>query len=92
MIPKDKFPSGEALKHTLERVEPYWQNTIRAEMAKNTEGDFLIAAHGNSLRALVKILTDMDETEITKFEFATGVPLVCELNSEFKIANMDWLK
>lgn len=89
-IPKEEFPQGEALKQTLERVEPYWQKTIQPEFAKG--GDVLIAAHGNSLRALVKILTGMDETEITKFEFATGVPLVCEMSSEFKISKMDWLK
>jgi 2,3-bisphosphoglycerate-dependent phosphoglycerate mutase len=89
-IPKNEFPKGEALKHCLERVEPYWQNNILPDLKKG--GDFLISAHGNSLRALVKLLTDMDEDKITQFEFATGVPLVCELDSDYKIKSMDWLK
>ncbi len=89
-IPANEFPKGEALKHCLDRVQPYWNNEIKTELAKG--GDYLIAAHGNSLRALVKLLTDMDETEITKFEFATGVPLVCELTPDFKIKEMNWLK
>lgn len=89
-IPADQFPKCEALKHCLERVEPYWESEIKGQLKKG--GDVLVAAHGNSLRALVKLLTDMDEEEITKFEFATGVPLVCDLSSEFKITKMDWLK
>ncbi len=89
-IPAAEFPKGEGLKQTLDRVQPYWEQTIVKDLKGG--GDVLIAAHGNSLRALVKLLTDMDETEITKFEFATGVPLVCELSSDFKISQMDWLK
>ena len=89
-IPKNEFPKGEALKQTLERVQPYWDNHIKKDLSQG--GDFLIAAHGNSLRALVKLLTNMDEDEITQFEFATGVPLVCELNDQFLIKSMDWLK
>ena len=88
-IPKDQFPKGEALKQTLERVEPYWNHAIVPELKKG--GDVLIAAHGNSLRALVKILTGMNEDDITGFEFATGVPLVCELTSDLKIKSQDWL-
>lgn len=89
-IARDQFPKGEGLKQTLERVEPYWNEVILKDLKNG--GDFLIAAHGNSLRALVKLLTNMDETEITKFEFATGVPLVCELDGDYKISKMDWLK
>ncbi len=89
-IPRNEFPKGEALKQTLERVEPYWETVIKTDLQKG--GDFIISAHGNSLRALVKLLTGMNEDEITQFEFATGVPLVCELTSDYKIKNMDWLK
>jgi len=89
-IPKDQFPKCEALKHCLERVQPYWSDQILNDLKKG--GNFLVAAHGNSLRAMVKLLTDMDENEITKFEFETGVPLVCDLNSDFKIQEMNWLK
>lgn len=89
-ISKKDFPKGEALKQTLERVEPYWTQTILPQAQKG--GDILIAAHGNSLRALVKLLGKMDETEITEFEFETGVPLVCSLNDQYEIAKMEWLK
>lgn len=89
-IPKKDFPKGEALKQTLERVEPYWTNTILPQVQKG--GDVLIAAHGNSLRALVKLLTGMDENAITQFEFETGVPLVCELDGNFKISKKSWLE
>ncbi|MEM7646364.1 MAG: 2,3-diphosphoglycerate-dependent phosphoglycerate mutase [Pseudomonadota bacterium] len=87
--PKD-FPSGEALFHTLERVKPYWIDQMLPVIQSSQS--VLVAAHGNSLRALVKLLTDMSDDEITKFEFATGVPLVCELDDQFKVASMDWLR
>lgn len=89
-IPKKEFPKGEALKQTLERVEPYWQNNILPQLKLG--GDVLISAHGNSLRALVKLLTGMDENEITQFEFETGVPLLCELNSDFMIQKKEWME
>ena len=89
-IPPAEFPKGEGLKQTVDRVEPYWQGTIVPQLQKG--GNVLIAAHGNSLRALVKILSGMDEEEITKFEFETGVPLVCDLTDDFKIKEMNWLK
>jgi 2,3-bisphosphoglycerate-dependent phosphoglycerate mutase len=85
-----EFPEAEALKHCLDRVQIYWDNQIVKDLQGG--GDFIIAAHGNSLRALVKILTAMDEKEITQFEFETGVPLVCDLTSDFKIKDMSWLK
>ena len=84
------FPKGEALKQTLERVEPYWKSDILPSLKLG--GDILVVAHGNSLRALVKLLTNMDEDEITQFEFATGTPLVCELTGEYSIKNMNFLE
>ncbi len=71
-------------------MEPYWQQNILPQLKKG--GDVLISAHGNSLRALVKLLTGMDENEITKFEFETGVPLLCELNSDFMIQKKEWME
>ena len=84
------FPKGEALKHCLDRVQPYWENNILSDLKRG--GDFLISAHGNSLRALVKLLTGMGEDEITGFEFETGVPLVCELDDQFMIQKKEWLQ
>ncbi|MCB0378708.1 MAG: 2,3-diphosphoglycerate-dependent phosphoglycerate mutase [Bdellovibrionales bacterium] len=89
-IPRDQFPKGEALKQTLERVQPYWEAEMLPHFKK--AGDMLVVAHGNSLRALVKLLAGMDEDEITQFEFATGVPLVCDMTEDYKIKSMDWME
>lgn len=88
-IDREKFPRGEALKQTVERVVPYWDSKMKPKMDEGK--DLLVVAHGNSLRALVKHLSGMDEQEITKFEFATGVPLVCKLDKNGRIVTMDFL-
>ena len=88
-IPRDKFPRGEALKQTVERVEPYWHSRMLPK-AKSGQ-DLLVVAHGNSLRAMVKFLSGMNEQEITKFEFPTGVPLVCGLSDDCLIQDMTFL-
>ena len=76
-------PGGESLKDTAERVLPYFHSEI---LPKVEEGlDVLIAAHGNSLRALVMELEGISSDEIVKLEIATGDPLTYEL-SEGKIA------
>ena len=85
----EEFPKGEGLKHTLDRVWPYWEDHILKEVQKG--GDFLITAHGNSLRALVKGLSGMGDQEITEFEFPTATPLICQLNRRFQIQEMNWL-
>ena len=67
-------PGGESLKNTAERVLPYFESEI---MPKIDEGlNVLIAAHGNSLRALVMQLENIDPEEIVKLELATGDPLI----------------
>ena len=75
-------PGGESLKNTAERVLPYFHSEI---LPKVEEGlDVLVAAHGNSLRALVMELEGISSDEIVKLEIATGDPLTYEL-SEGKI-------
>ncbi|MGI9309215.1 MAG: 2,3-diphosphoglycerate-dependent phosphoglycerate mutase [Gammaproteobacteria bacterium] len=76
------LPGTESLKDTLERVLPYWEEEIVPRL-KNDE-DVLIAAHGNSLRALVKMLDDVSAEDITGFNIPTGVPLLYELDDELK--------
>ncbi|MBD3379338.1 MAG: 2,3-diphosphoglycerate-dependent phosphoglycerate mutase [Candidatus Omnitrophica bacterium] len=79
-IPEDLLPLTECLKDTVERFIPYWQNTIEQELLKNRHA--LIAAHGNSLRALVKYLDNISDDEIAELNIPTGIPLVYELDEK----------
>ncbi|MEE9142604.1 MAG: 2,3-diphosphoglycerate-dependent phosphoglycerate mutase [Gammaproteobacteria bacterium] len=74
------LPASESLSDTLDRVKPYWEQSIKP--ALNGDGDVLIAAHGNSLRALVKMFDGMDDDEITQFNIPTGVPIVYDLDGD----------
>ncbi len=74
------LPASESLSDTLDRVKPYWEQSIKP--ALNGDGDVLIAAHGNSLRALVKMFDGMDDDEITQFNIPTGVPIVYNLDGD----------
>ena len=78
-VPEDALPLTESLKDTVGRFLPYWHETIAPAIESGTR--VLIAAHGNSLRALVKYLDDMSETEIVELNIPTGIPLVYELDS-----------
>ena len=71
-------PSTESLKDTIARVLPYWEETIAPALKAGQR--VLIAAHGNSLRALVKHLSDIPDDEITGLEIPTGQPIVYELD------------
>ncbi|ELO6743231.1 2,3-diphosphoglycerate-dependent phosphoglycerate mutase [Listeria monocytogenes] len=83
------IPAGENLKLTLERVIPYWMDTIAPEIKEGRR--VVIAAHGNSLRALVKFLEGIGDDEIMDLEIPTGVPLVYELNDDLKPVNKYYL-
>jgi len=74
----EELPAAECLKDTLERVLPYWHEVIVPALKRGDR--VLIAAHGNSLRALVKYLDDVSEEEITGLNIPTGFPLVYELD------------
>ncbi len=73
-----KLPDTESLKTTLERVEPYWISDIAPCLASGET--VLVAAHGNSLRAIVKLLWNLSADEIVDVEIPTGNPLVIDLN------------
>ena len=77
-----KFPAAECLKDTVERVVPYWQTEIAPKVASNKR--LIIAAHGNSLRALVKYLDNIADDDIVSLNIPTGVPLVYELDDDLK--------
>ncbi len=73
-------PRSESLKDTIERVLPYWNARIAPELKKGTR--VLISAHGNSLRALVKHLSNIPDDEITGLEIPTGQPIIYELDDD----------
>jgi 2,3-bisphosphoglycerate-dependent phosphoglycerate mutase len=78
----DELPLTECLKDTVERFLPYWHESIAPEVREGKR--ILIAAHGNSLRALVKYLDDVSDEAILKMNIPTGMPLVYELDDDLK--------
>jgi 2,3-bisphosphoglycerate-dependent phosphoglycerate mutase len=74
------LPTTECLKDTVERFLPYWQDAIVPSLKDNKR--IIIAAHGNSLRALVKYLDNISDTEIVGLNIPTGIPLVYELDDD----------
>jgi len=79
---KKDIPLTECLKDTVERFLPYWHETIAPAIKSGKK--VLIAAHGNSLRALVKYLDNMTDEAIIELNIPTGVPLVYELDADLK--------
>lgn len=88
-IEKEKLPLTESLKDTIARTVPYFEKNIRPEMEKRKR--ILIAAHGNSLRALVMYLEHLTEEEIMKINLPTGVPLVYEFADDFSVVHKFYL-
>jgi len=82
MLKPEELPATESLKTTLERVKPFWDQRIATEL-KNGR-NVLIVAHGNSLRALVKMLDGMSDADIVEFNIPTGVPIVYELDTSLR--------
>ena len=78
----DEIPLNECLKDTVDRVLPYWHETIVPIIKSGKR--VLISAHGNSLRALVKYLDNIPEEEIVKLNIPTGIPLIYELDDKLK--------
>jgi len=85
----ENLPATESLANTLERVIPCWEQQVVPELKRGK--NVLIAAHGNSLRALVKMLDDISEDEITGFNIPTGVPLAYELDDDLKPLSREFL-
>ena len=81
-LSEKELPLTESLALTIDRVIPYWNETILPRMKSGER--VIIAAHGNSLRALVKYLDNMSEEEILELNIPTGVPLVYEFDENFK--------
>ena len=83
-------PLTESLKNTVERFVPYWDEKIVPEI-KNGKS-VIITAHGNSLRALIKNLEGISDSEITELNIPTGVPLIYELDENFKVLKKYYLE
>jgi len=85
----DEVPLSECLKDTVERVLPYWHETIVPTIKSGKR--VLISAHGNSLRALVKYLDKVSEKDIVSLNIPTGIPLIYELDNKLKPLNHFYL-
>ena len=81
-LPPAELPLTESLKDTVARFLPYWHETIAPAIRGGQR--VLIAAHGNSLRALVKYLDDVSDEDIVELNIPTGIPLVYELDDDLK--------
>jgi len=78
-----EIPATEALKNTVERIVPYWLDEIRPSLKKYKE--VLVAAHGHSLRGIVKYLKDISDDEIPGLNLPTGIPYVFEFDDDMKL-------
>ena len=88
-LQKRVIPMGENLETTLDRVIPFWEDQIApAVLDRKT---ILVAAHGNSLRALIKYIEEIPDDEIMALEIPTGQPLVYELNDDLTIIRKYYL-
>jgi len=82
-------PRAESLKDTIERVLPYWESRVSTELKSGKS--VLISAHGNSLRALVKHLSNISDAEITGLEIPTGQPIIYQLDESLNAQDRYYL-
>jgi len=88
-LPSDVIPDGENLKVTLERVLPFWEDQIAPAILSGKR--VLVAAHGNSLRALAKHIEGISDEDIMGLEIPTGQPLVYKLDENLKVVEKFYL-
>lgn len=88
-VEPNKLPLTESLKDTIARVVPYFENVIKKDMSEGKR--VVIAAHGNSLRALVKYFDKLSDDEIVGVNIPTGVPLVYEFDDRFNVVSKQYL-
>jgi len=84
----DHLPRGESLKNVIDRMTPFWKN-FKLKLKHNE--NYLIVAHSNSLRAIVKILENLSSQEIIDVEIPTGVPLLYKFDSSFTLQEKKFL-
>ena len=88
-IPIDMIPLTESLKDTYNRVIPFFESKIKPALQNNK--NIIIAAHGNSLRALCKKLFNISDQKINELEIPTGNPLVIEFDQNLEVKNIKYL-
>ena len=88
-IPQDMIPLTESLKDTYNRVIPFFENKIKPSLQNNK--NIIIAAHGNSLRALCKKLFNISDQKINELEIPTGNPLVIEFDQSLEVKDIKYL-
>lgn len=88
-VPRDRLPVGESLKITLDRVMPAWDDSLAPALLEGK--NLLVAAHGNSLRALVKHLLKISDEAIPTLEIPTGNPLLFELGDDLAVRSCRYL-
>ena len=84
-----ELPVGESLKNVIDRIKPFWNKYVND--ITQSKGDHLIVAHSNSLRAIVKILDQLSDTEIMSVNIPTGVPLVYSLDNNLNVIKKEYL-
>ena len=89
-LTKDELPKTENLVDTIKRVVEYWDSDIKPELENGKR--VIIAAHGNSLRGLIKYLDDISDEDIIKLELQTGNPICYELDDTLKPIRHYYLK
>jgi 2,3-bisphosphoglycerate-dependent phosphoglycerate mutase len=89
VIPQNLIPLTESLKDTYNRVIPFFESKIKPDLQNNK--NIIIAAHGNSLRALCKKLFNISDKKINELEIPTGNPLIVEFDQSLKIKNIQYL-
>ncbi|RED31655.1 2,3-diphosphoglycerate-dependent phosphoglycerate mutase [Paenibacillus sp. VMFN-D1] len=88
-LTKQEIPLGESLKDTIARVLPYWEAEIVPQIKAGKK--VLVVAHGNSLRALMKVLENISEEDIVDLNIPTAVPILYELDDDLKPLNRHFL-
>lgn len=88
-LAKNELPSAESLAMTLDRVLPYWHEAVAPRLARGET--VMVAAHGNSLRALVKYLDGISEADIVELNIPTGLPLVYDLDRDLAVRSSRYL-
>ncbi len=88
-VPQEDLPLGELLAITIKRVVPYYQEHILKDLKEGI--NVLVAAHGNSLRALVKYLDGLSDEEIVGVNIPTAIPLVYEFDDDMNVIDKHYL-